>query len=83
MPELVRVLPKALKYGLENFFENRNYVIEDILALNPDVKLLVTGMFEAALKMKRTPRQARRVRRRSTSVSLLLTWQTTVNPKVA
>ena len=46
MPELVRVLPKALKYGLENFFENRNYVIEDILALNPDVKLLVVGMFD-------------------------------------
>ena len=83
MPELVRVLPKALKYGLENFFENRNYVIEDILALNPDVKLLVIGMFEAALKMKRTSRQVRRARRRSTSVSLLLTCQTTVNPKVA
>ena len=83
MPELVRALPKALKYGLENFFENRNYVIEDILVLNPDVKLLVIGMFETALKMKRTPRQARRARRRSTSVSLLLTCQTTVNPKVA
>ena len=41
MPELVRVLPKALKYGLENFFENRNYVIEDILVPNPDVKPLV------------------------------------------
>ena len=46
MPELVRVLPKALKYGLENFFENRNYVIEDIPVLNPDVKPLVVGMFD-------------------------------------
>ena len=50
MPELVRVLPKALKYGLENFFENWNYVIEDILALNPDVKLLVIGMFDTGVK---------------------------------
>ncbi len=50
MPELVRILPKALKYGLENFFENRNYVIEDILALNPDVKLLIVGMFDNGIE---------------------------------
>ena len=50
MPELVRVLPKALKYGLENFFENRNYVIEDILVLNPDVKPLVVGMFDKGVE---------------------------------
>lgn len=50
MPELLRVLPQALKYGLENFFENWNYVIEDILALNPDVTLLVTGMFDTGVK---------------------------------
>ena len=50
MPELVRVLPKALKYGLENFLENRNYVIEDILVLNPDVKPLVVGMFDNGVK---------------------------------
>lgn len=50
MPELIRVLPKALKYGLDNFFENWNHVIEDIYALNPDVTLLVTGMFDTGVK---------------------------------
>ena len=47
---LCRSLSGALKYGLENFFENRNYVIEDILALNPDVKLLIVGMFDNGVK---------------------------------
>lgn len=50
MPELIRVLPQALKYGLENFFENWNHVIEDIYALNPDVELLVIGMFDTSVK---------------------------------
>lgn len=50
MPELIRVLPRALKYGLENFFENWNHVIEDIYALNPDVQLLVIGMFDTSVK---------------------------------
>lgn len=50
MPELIRVLPRALKYGLENFFENWNHVIEDIYALNPDVQLMVIGMFDTSVK---------------------------------
>ena len=50
MPELIRVLPRALKYGVENFFENWNHVIEDIYALNPDVQLLVIGMFDTSVK---------------------------------
>lgn len=50
MPELIKVLPQALKYGLENFFENWNHVIEDIYALNPDVQLLVIGMFDNGVK---------------------------------
>lgn len=50
LPELMRVLPKAIKYGIENFSKNWNIVIEDILALNPDVKLLVIGMFDNGIK---------------------------------
>lgn len=50
MPELIKVLPQALKYGLENFMENWNYVIEDIYALNPDVSLVVIGMFDNGVK---------------------------------
>ena len=50
MPELIRVLPRALKYGVENFFENWNHVIEDIYALNPDVQLMVIGMFDTSVK---------------------------------
>ncbi len=50
IPELAMVLPKALETGLKNFFINWNYMIEDILALNPDVTLLVIGMFDNSLQ---------------------------------
>lgn len=50
MPELVKVLPQSLKYGLENFMKNWNIVIEDILTLNPDVQLMVIGMFDNGVK---------------------------------
>lgn len=50
MPELTKVLPQAIKYGIDNFKKNWNIVIEDILALNPDVKLLVIGMFDNGVK---------------------------------
>lgn len=50
MPELIKVLPQSLKYGLENFMKNWNIVIEDILALNPDVQLMVIGMFDNGVK---------------------------------
>lgn len=50
MPELLDVLPKAIKYGIDNFRQNWDIVIEDILALNPDVKLLVIGMFDNGVK---------------------------------
>ena len=50
LPQIVQVLPGALKTGLENFFINWNYMIEDIYALNPDVTLLVIGMFDTSLQ---------------------------------
>ena len=50
LPELVQILPGALKKGFENFVANWNYVIEDIYALNPDVTLVVVGMFDTSLQ---------------------------------
>lgn len=55
IPELVQVLPKALEEGLSNYFVNWNYMIEDILALNPDVTLLVIGMFDNSLQDPESP----------------------------
>ena len=50
LPDLFRILPFALKEGLENFFTNWNYMIEDIYALNPDVTLVVVGMFDNSIQ---------------------------------
>ena len=55
IPELVQVLPKALEEGLSNYFVNWNYMIEDIYALNPDVTLLVIGMFDNSLQDPDSP----------------------------
>lgn len=55
IPELVQILPAALKTGLENYFVNWNYMIEDIYALNPDVTLLVIGMFDNSLQDPESP----------------------------
>ena len=46
LPDILKVLPGALQTGLDNFFTNWNYVVEDIYALNPDVTLVVIGMFD-------------------------------------
>lgn len=50
LPDLIRILPNALAQGLATFFANWNQMIEDIYALNPDVTLLVIGMFETGVK---------------------------------
>ncbi len=50
LPDIAQALPKALETGLKNYFVNWNYMIEDILALNPDVTLLVIGMFDNSLQ---------------------------------
>lgn len=55
IPELVQILPMALNEGLENYFVNWNYMIEDIYALNPDVTLLVIGMFDNSLQDPDSP----------------------------
>ncbi len=55
LPDLIRVLPQALDEGLTNYFVNWNYMIEDIYALNPDVTLLVIGMFDNSLQDPDSP----------------------------
>lgn len=50
LPELAQILPFALEEGIRNYFTNWNYMIEDIYALNPDVTLLVIGMFDNSLQ---------------------------------
>lgn len=50
LEQLIKVLPQALNEGLINYTTNWNIMIEDILALNPDVTLVVVGMFDTALQ---------------------------------
>lgn len=50
LPALIEKLPKALEYGLGNFYTNWNYIVEDIYALNPDVTLMVMGMGDSGKK---------------------------------
>ena len=50
LPELVQVLPAALEEGFSRFVANWNIMIEDIYALNPDVTLVVIGMFDNSLQ---------------------------------
>ncbi|MBQ9913681.1 MAG: S-layer homology domain-containing protein [Clostridia bacterium] len=50
VPELVQILPGALREGFARYLRNWNYMIEDIYALNPDVTLVVIGMFDTALQ---------------------------------
>ncbi len=54
LPDIIKVLPSALKIGIENYVTNWNYMIEDIYALNPDVTLLVIGMFDNMVQDQET-----------------------------
>lgn len=50
VPELVQVLPLALEKGFSTYVQNWNIMIDDIYALNPDVTLVVIGMFDNSLQ---------------------------------
>ncbi len=50
LPQIIQVLPGALEEGLTRYIENWNYMIEDIYALNPDVTLVVVGMFDTTVQ---------------------------------
>ena len=52
LPELLQSLPETLNYGLQNFYTNWDYMIQDIYDLNPDVTLMVVGMSDNSLKGK-------------------------------
>ncbi len=50
LPDFLPILPKALEEGVKNYIANWNIMIEDIYALNPDVTLVVIGMFDNSLQ---------------------------------
>ena len=50
LPQLIKILPGALKEGFERFVANWEIVIQDIYAINPDATLVVVGMFDTALQ---------------------------------
>ena len=52
LPEVAKVLPEALEYGLGTFYKNWDIMIQDIYDLNPDVTLMVVGMSDNSLKGK-------------------------------
>ncbi len=52
LPALLTKVPEALEYGLGNFYNNWDIMIQDIYALNPDVTLMVLGMSDNSLKGK-------------------------------
>ncbi|MBQ8228662.1 MAG: S-layer homology domain-containing protein [Clostridia bacterium] len=52
LPELLETIPSALEYGLSNFYNNWDIMIQDIYDLNPDVTLMVVGMSDNGNKGK-------------------------------
>lgn len=50
LPNVVAAVPEALEYGINSLFNNWDPMIEDIYRLNPDVTLLVIGMFDTGVK---------------------------------
>ncbi len=52
LPGLAMTIPEALKDGLGRFYENWDYMIQDIYNYNPDVTLMVVGMSDNSLKGK-------------------------------
>lgn len=50
IPTIIDALPKALEYGLGNFYKNWDIMIGDIYELNPDVTLMVVGMSDNSYK---------------------------------
>ena len=50
LPNVIAALPEAVNYGINSLFNNWDPMIEDIYRLNPDVTLLVIGMFDTGVK---------------------------------
>ena len=47
LDELVEAIPEAVMYGFGTYMENWDYLIQDIYNLNPDVTLVVVGMYSS------------------------------------
>ena len=45
--ELIEAIPEAVMYGFGTYKENWDYLIQDIYDLNPDVTLVVVGMYSS------------------------------------
>ena len=52
LPELVEVVPEAVEYSFSTYLKNWDYMIQDIYDLNPDVTLLVIGMYDTSAKFE-------------------------------
>lgn len=52
LPELVKVVPEAVEYSFTTYLENWDYMIQDIYDLNPDVTLLVIGMYDTSARLE-------------------------------
>ena len=52
LPELIETIPEALDYGLSNFYNNWDIMIQDIYDLNPDVTIMAVGMSDNGVKGK-------------------------------
>ncbi|MBQ1995821.1 MAG: S-layer homology domain-containing protein [Clostridia bacterium] len=50
MDALLETLPRAVVYAFKTLNENWGHIIEDIYAMNPDVTLVVVGMFVTTYK---------------------------------
>ena len=51
--ELIEAIPGILEYGFSNLRANWEYIVEYIYANNPDVTLVVVGMFPTYLKTEK------------------------------
>lgn len=52
LPELVKVVPEAVEYSFSTYLKNWDYMIQDIYDLNPDVTLLVIGMYDTSARLE-------------------------------
>ena len=52
LPELVKVVPEAVEYSFTTYLKNWDYMIQDIYDYNPDVTLLVIGMYDTSARFE-------------------------------
>ena len=52
LPDLVKIMPEAIAYAFTTLNENWDYIVNAIYDLNPDVTLVVVGLFNTTLSTK-------------------------------